>query len=328
MSAVDAAAVVSGLPQAVLAAEARIRPYVLRTPLEPSLALSRATGASVLIKFENLQRTGSFKLRGALNKLLSLSEEDRARGIVTASSGNHGLAVAHAARAVGADAEVHVPSVASPAKLERIRQLGADLIVSGDDGLESELAARAAASQSGRVYVSPYNDLDVVAGQGTIGLELTDAASEPLDAVFVALGGGGLISGIAVVLKEAWPDVEVVACSPVASPVMMESVHRGRVVEMPSQPTLSDGTAGGVEPGAVTFPLCQTLVDRYVAVEEPDIASGMRHAVEVEHTLIEGSAALPIAGVLQEPERYAGKRVALVLCGANVSASTLASVLA
>ena len=313
------------LAGAVRDAEPRLRPYVLRTPLEPSPALSALVGGSVLLKLENTQRTGSFKLRGAVNKLLSLDDESRLRGVVTASSGNHGLAVAHAARELGISAEVYVAEGASASKTRRIQALGAGLRVFGEDGLEAELEARRVAELTDREYVSPYNDPDVVAGQGSVGLEIVQAreGQRPLDAVFVALGGGGLIAGIAAALKAVWPDVEVVACSPIHSPVMAESVRAGLIVEMPSLPTLSDGTAGGVEPGAITFSYCQALVDRYVDVTEHEIESAMRHLIEVEHTLVEGAAALPLAALRRDPSRYRNRTVALVLCGANVGAEAL-----
>lgn len=323
------------LARAIQEVEGRLREHVLVTPLEPSPALSARTGASVTLKLENTQRTGSFKLRGALSKLLSLSPDERSRGVVTASSGNHGMAVAFGARSLGSHAEVYVPTVASRAKLDRIRALGAELRIEGDDGLQSETTARRVAEESGRTYVSPYNDLAVVAGQGTVGTEITRAWTErrvpteepPLDAVFVALGGGGLVSGIACALKARWPEIEVVACSPANSAVMAESVRAGRILDLPSEPTLSDGTAGGVEEGAVTFGLCQRLVDRYAEVDEEQIASAMRHVIEVEHTLVEGAAAVPVAAFLEQSERYEGRRVCIVLCGANVSLETLRAVL-
>ena len=320
---------VGWLRAAVAAVDPRLRPHALVTPLERSPALSARSGAEVMLKLENTQRTGSFKLRGALSRLFALSAAERAAGVVTASSGNHGLAVAHAGQALGIPVEVYVPSVASAAKAARIQALGADLRVHGDDGLESELAARRVAAETGRVYVSPYNDRHVVAGQGTVGAEIVRAlhGDRPLDAVFVALGGGGLISGIAAVVKAAWPDMEVVACSPANSAVMAESLRAGRILEMESRPTLSDGTAGGIEPGSITFPLCQRLVDRHVIVAEREIASAMRHVIEVEHTLVEGAAAVPVAALLELGDAYAGRRVGIVLCGANVSLETLRAVL-
>ncbi len=319
----------AAIADAARAVEPSLRPHVLETGIELSSALGTRTGATVLLKLENTQRTGSFKARGALSKLLALGQAERARGVVTASSGNHGLALAWAGKALGVSVEVHVPLGASPAKLSRITALGADLRIEGQDGLDSELAARSVAAESGRAYVSPYNDRDVIAGQGTIGVEILRALAgePPLDALFVALGGGGLVAGIASVLKEAWPDLEVVACSPANSAVMAESVRAGRILEMRSEPTLSDGTAGGIEPDSITFGLCRELVDRYPTVGEEEIAAAMRHVLEVEHTLIEGAAAVPVAALLREGGAHRGRRVAVVLCGANVSLDTLRTVL-
>ena len=175
-------------------------------------------------------------------------------------------------------------------------------------------------------YVSPYNDADVVAGQGTVGEEIHRQADR-LDAVFVALGGGGLIAGVGGYLRAVWPDIEVIACSPEHSPVMHASLEAGHIVEMESRPTLSDATAGGVEAGAITFELCRATVDRSVLVSEDEIAAALRLVIEHHHTLIEGAAAVAVAGFLRERERLAGKRAAIVLCGANIGNDTLLEVL-
>jgi threonine dehydratase len=174
--------------------------------------------------------------------------------------------------------------------------------------------------------VSPYNDPVVVAGQGTVGLELANQL-ESVDAVLVALGGGGLIAGLGGFLKSIVPEVEVIACSPEKSAVMHASIEAGRILELDSEPTLSDGTAGGVEPGAITFELCRTIVDRYVLVSEDEIAAAMRLIIDRHHMLIEGAAGVPVAALLKEKASFAGKRVAVVLCGANISPETLCRVL-
>lgn len=310
----------------VLAAEERIRPYVRETPVEESPELSRLTGARVFLKLENLQLTGSFKLRGAINKLLSLSAEDRRRGVVAASSGNHGAAVAHGARLLGCRAIVYVPESASPAKIETIEVLGAEIRRRPGDGVLAEIAARRYADERGLTYLSPYNDPYVVGGQGTIGVELVRQL-ESIDAIYIALGGGGLISGIAGHLKSSGSPVEVVACSPANSSVMADSVRAGRVLDQESEPTLSDGTAGGVEAGAITFDLCRALVDRYLEVSEAEIGDAMRLVIGRHHTLVEGAAAVPVAALLRDKDRLAGRTVAAVLCGANVALDTLRAVL-
>ena len=310
----------------VLAAFERIRPYVRETPIEESPELSRLTGARVFLKLENHQLTGSFKLRGGINKLLSLSEEERRRGVVAASSGNHGAAVAHGARILDSRVVVYVPESASPAKIEAIEALGAEIRKVPGDGVLAEVAARRFAAQQRLTYLSPYNDARVVGGQGTIGVELAHQL-ETIDAVYVALGGGGLISGIAGHLKSLDPDVEIIACSPANSSVMADSVRAGRILDQESLPTLSDGTAGGVETDAITFELCRALVDRYLDVSEAEIEDAMRLIISRHHTLIEGAAAVPVAALLNDADQLAGRTAVVVLCGANIALETLRNVL-
>ncbi|HEV8701596.1 MAG TPA: threonine/serine dehydratase [Candidatus Polarisedimenticolia bacterium] len=310
----------------ITAAETRIRPYVRETPVDESPALGQAAGARVLLKMEHLQLTGSFKLRGAMNRLLSLTPDEKAEGIVTASSGNHGAAVAYGLKALGCPGVIFVPENASPAKVANIRAYGAEVRTHATDSGITEMFARRHAQETARVYVSPYNDPLVVAGQGTIGAELARQVDR-IDALFVALGGGGLISGIAGYLKSGGAPVEVIACSPENSAVMHHSVAAGRILEMESKPTLSDGTAGAVEPGAITLDLCRRFVDRYVLVSETEIRDAMRLVIDRHHTLIEGAAGVAVAGFLKEKERFAGRSVVIVLCGANISRDRLKDVL-
>ena len=317
---------VGNVEEEVLAAEARIRSYVRETPVEDSPTLSRRGGCRAVLKLENYQVTGSFKVRGALNKVLSLTAEERAGGVVAASSGNHGAALAYAQQALGCRATIVVPEDASPTKVEAIRARGAEVVVHGSDCVIAETWARQEARRRGVPYVSPYNDARVVGGQGTIGLEL-DRQLERIDTVYVAVGGGGLISGIAGYLKRRRGDLEVVGCSPASSAVMYESLRAGRILDLESRPTLSDGTAGGVEGGALTFELCREHVDRFVLVSEEEIARAMRLVIEHHHMLIEGAAGVPVAAFLRDRDRHAGKHVVLVLCGANVGLDVLRRVL-
>lgn len=309
----------------IAAADERIRPHVRQTPLVQSLALSEHAGADVWLKCENMQVTGSFKVRGATNRLMTLPEEARDRGVVAASSGNHGIAVAHAGRALGIPVVVYVPGFASPAKIASMERLGATVIRFGTDGLDTEGEARRAAERLQCEYVSPYNDLTVVAGQGTLGVELRRQLQK-IDTCIVAVGGGGLIGGVAADLRHHVPGVRIVGAQPVMSQVMMESVRAGQILDLASGPTLSDGTAGGVEAGTVTFPLCRDLVDEWVEVPEEQIAKSMRHAIEVEHMLVEGSAAVAMAVVAERRTMLTGN-VVVLLCGANVSAERLRGVL-
>lgn len=314
------------IEQEVLAAEARIRGYVRETPVEESPELGARGACRAVLKLENYQVTGSFKIRGALNKLLTIDPAQRVRGVVAASSGNHGAAVAYASRVLGCDGLIAVPADASPTKIEAIRAYGAEVERRDGDGVLAEIWARREAERRDVPYVSPYNDADVVGGQGTVGLEL-DRQLERIDTVYVAVGGGGLISGLAGFLKSRRPGVEIVGCSPKNSAVLYESLRAGRVLELESLPTLSDGTAGGMEDDSITFELCQHAIDRFVVVSEAEIADAMRLVIERHHMLIEGAAAVPVAAFLRDRERHAGKTVVLVLCGANVSLDVLRQVL-
>jgi threonine dehydratase len=301
---------------AVLAACERIRPFVRETPLEYSAALG------AWLKLEHLQATGSFKLRGASNKIALLTPEQGAAGVVTASNGNHGLGVAAAARARGIAAEVFVSSHVSPAKSRRIEQHGARLHPAGADPLAAELAARRAAAESGRVFISPYNDADVMAGQGTIAVEMLRQRPK-LDAVYVAVGGGGLIGGIGAYLKHASPATEVVGCWAANSPVMYECMRAGRIVEVPEEPTLSESTAGGLEPESVTLDVCRRVVDRAALVSEAEIVAAIRLLLETEHWLVEGAAGVALAAFLRDPRPNA----AVILCGRNLSPEAYARIL-
>jgi threonine dehydratase len=318
---------ISRIADAAQLAAARIGPLIRRTPFARSSHFSQVTGAEVYLKQENLQHTGSFKLRGAANCLMSLSADQRARGCTAASSGNHGAAVAYAMRELGIEGPIFVPEQTSRAKVEAIRSYGGDVRFFGTDGLDTEQHARAYAEKEGLYYVSPYNDEAVIAGQGTCGIEMHEEGPAA-DALFIAVGGGGLLSGVGSVLKTVNPALRVMACQPQASAVMAESVAAGKILDLPSYPTLSDGTAGGVEPGAITFALCQELADEFILVDEEAIAAAMRDYIGAEGQTIEGAAGVAIAALLQSAETIRGKTVAVVVCGGNVSSATLDSVLA
>jgi threonine dehydratase len=309
----------------IAAAERRIRPLVRETLLEVSDALSQRVGGKVFLKLENLQHTGSFKVRGASNKILSLGS-DLKTTVVAASSGNHGAAVAYVLRELGGKGLIFVPTGASPAKVENIRHFGAEVAFFGDDYIETETHARAWAATHGWTFVSPYNDSAVVAGQGTLGMEIARQAAQ-IDNVFVAVGGGGLIGGIALYLKSVNPGIRVIGCSPAASNVMARSVRAGRIVEMPSEPTLSDGTAGGVEHNSMTLALCRDLVDHWIDVSEAEIVEAMRLFIDAHHMLLEGAAGVAIAGALKVGKTWTAGRSVIVICGANISRDTLKSVL-
>ncbi len=314
------------VPKEVMAAEERIRPHIRETILDHSSYYSEITGADVYFKLENLQFTGSFKVRGAMNKILSLTPGERDRGIVTASTGNHGVATAFSLGKSKSAGIVFVPEDAAPGKVEAIERLGAKVHHFGDDGARTEAHARQYADEHKMIYISPYNDPQVIGGQGTIAVELARQL-DSIDRIYVALGGGGLISGIAGYLKSIHPNVKVVGCSPVNSRVMIESIKAGQILDLPSMPTLSDGTAGGVEPDSITFDLCRELVDNFETVTEEQIKAGLRQYLQIHHLMIEGSAAVAIAACIKHKERLAGKNVVVVLCGANISLQTLKAIL-
>ena len=313
---------IRGVAEAASDAYERIAGYITETPLERSAFFSDALDADVYLKLENRQHTGSFKLRGATNRLMTLPKAQRDRGCVAASSGNHGAAVAYAMRELGTSGVIFVPEGTSTAKVAAIRGYGGNVQFFGTDGLDTEQHARRYAEQNGLFYLSPYNDADVIAGQGTCGIEIAEQLPD-VDAIFIAVGGGGLISGVGSVLKIVNPGVRVVACQPEASAVMVRSLEAGRILDLGSEPTLSDGTAGGIEADAITFELCREIIDESVLVTEPQIAAAMRQYVDVYDEPIEGAAGVAIAAMLAQHGSVMGRNVVAIICGGNVSQETL-----
>ena len=310
----------------VLQAEQQIRPHIRETPLDYSPLLSHLGECRVFLKLENLQYTNSFKIRGVMSKILSLTAKQRHHGIVAASTGNHGAAVALSLKKLNMPGIIFVPENTASAKVRAIQQLGADVRFYGTDCVITEAFARQYANEREIVYIPPYNDPKVIAGQGTIALEITRQL-ENIDTVFVSVGGGGLIAGIAGYLKPLFHDIEIFGCSPINSPVMAQSIKAGQIITMESFPTLSDGTAGGIEPEAITFNLCRTLIDDFFLVTEAEIQAAMRLVIESQHLLIEGAAGVAIAAFLKHKEQLRNKIVVIVICGANISLETLKQIL-
>lgn len=290
------------------------------TPLTPAQALGREVGARVFLKQENLQLTRCCKARSAYYMLSRLAPEQR-RHLVTVSTGNNGISMSWAMQRLGIPGTVFLPSTVKGHKVDLIRQSPVEVIFSGDDIVESEVAARAFAAEHDLTFRSPYNEWDAMVAQATIAAEILDQLAvigERLDAVLVPVGGGGLIGGIAGLLRDLNLGCEVIGVQPEQSAVMAHSVRAGKILEMPSLPTLSDATAGGVEQGAITFAYCCDAVDDYVLISEEEIAQAMLLLDEQHGIIVEGSGALAVAALRKRADRFKGKTVALLLCGANV----------
>ncbi|MBU8922865.1 MAG: threonine/serine dehydratase [Bacteroidales bacterium] len=314
------------IPSAALKAYERIHTHLRQTPLSRSDYLSYMSGGEVFFKLEDAQYTGSFKVRGALNRVMAIDEGEFPGGVVTASTGNHGLAVAYALRKTGRDCIIFVPETVSPAKLDRLKSAGSEIRYFGTDNLDTELHARRFAVENDMLYLSPYNDPLVIAGQATAGLEISRQTGR-VDALFASVGGGGLISGAGGYLKSMNPEIEVVGCSPVNSRAMAESVRAGRIVDVESLPTISDGTAGGIEQGAITFDLCRDIVDRFIDVSEDQIRASLRRIIDEEERSVEGAAAVSLAAFESVASEYQGKKVVIIICGGNIDPALLFDIL-
>jgi threonine dehydratase len=309
-------------------AQKSIVPYAKYTPLLQSKFLSELCKADVYLKLENLQVTHSFKVRGVINKLLNLTREDKARGVVTASAGNHGQAVAFGAKELGFKAKIVVPTNTPKIKIDGIRQYGAELLLYGDTYPESERKAKEIAQTEGQLYISPYNDELIVAGHGTIGLELLEELPD-LDVAVVPVGGGGLISGISIAIKSLKPTVQVLGVQSAAVPIMFESLKKSKIVKphMHEPKTIAEGLSGGVEKGSITFGIIQKNVDELFLVREESI----RHAVYLlwvnDKQVMEGSGAASVALLWENKNLFVGKMVALVLTGGNIDDSLFQTLL-
>ena len=297
-------------------ARRRIRRDVLRTPLAPSPELIRAFGVDVRIKWECEQISGSFKLRGAFNALRSLTPARRKAGVVSASTGNHGLAMTQAAGRIGVSLELYVPETIAEIKKKKLQRGGARLIVRGATCDQSEILARSAAAESGRTFISPYNDRSVIFGQGTVGLEILEDAPDA-DVVLVPVGGGGLAAGIAGILRSRKRSIEVWGVEPVHSAFLRAAFEAGRLVDIPEKPTLADAVAGGLEPGSITFGLCRRYLKGLIAVEERTLRTALRTMIRLRGGPVEGAGALALAGLMKERSRFRGRRVVLVVSGRN-----------
>ena len=310
--------------QEITSARERIAPYIRETPLEYAPFLSRLTGVEVWLKMENWQVSGSFKIRGVFNKLLSIPEAQRKSAFfVAVSTGNHASAFGYACNLLGLKGKIFLPTTVAPAKLQYIQSFGVPYELYGRDSVETELFAGEYARKHGAILVHPYNDPAIVAGQGTIAAELLQVHSS-LDAVFIPVGGGGLASGIATYLAAKAPQVARIGCQPEKSPEMYVSIQKGGIItESIAQPTLSDGTAGGIEPGSVTFELCRDYLHEIVLLSEKELQHALRWMLENNQQMIEGAAANSLAALFKYRDQWQGKQVALVLSGKRLSMDKL-----
>ena len=313
--------------QLVREANERCQDHLLPTPLEHSMYLSDKIEGEVWLKLDSMQRTSSFKFRGAINKILSLTEAELDRGIVSASTGNYALAVAEAMRIRNRRATIYIAKDIEPSRLELLRSHGLDLVIHGEVAWDAEKEARRVGDEEGKIYVSPYNDPIVVGGQGTCGYEISQQLPD-LDAAFLACGGGGLLTGSAGWLKFHNSDIEAFGVSPANSPVMYESMRTNKMVEMDTQPTLADTCAGGIDLDSITLDLCRRYVDEIVLLTEKEIEASIRLLFEQHRLVTEGSGALSIGGLLKRKERFKGKKVVAVVCGRNVNLEVFKKIIA
>ena len=306
----------------IYAAGGRIRHLVRHTPIQHSRHLSEACGGRVMLKLENQQHTGSFKVRGAFNKLLQLSEGDRLNGIVAASSGNHAQGLGYAGNHLGVEATIVVPSHTPRVKIEAIRRYGVELIVHGEEYMDAERLARRMEREQGKIFVSGYNDIQIIEGQGTLGLEMLESAPD-LDVVLVPVGGGGLISGVGSAVKGVDKHIEVVGVQSVASPVMCESIRQGRIIDMKLEDSVAEGLHGGIEEGSITFEMCEKYVDDFILVQEQTIVEAIAHHLYLDHQVVEGAGAVGAAAIMENLERFKGMNVGVVVSGGNIDGELL-----
>ncbi|HWT64737.1 MAG TPA: threonine ammonia-lyase [Terracidiphilus sp.] len=309
----------------IQAARTRIGDAIHVSPCQLSHHLSELTGLPLHLKLENLQRTGSFKERGALNKLLTLSETERKRGVIAASAGNHAQGVAFHATSRGIRSQIVMPLATPLVKIASTRNYGAEVILHGasyDEACEEALRLRA---EQGSTFIHPFDDPDVISGQGTIGLELLEQVPD-LEAVVVPIGGGGLISGIACALKETNPKIRVVGVEPEGLPSMLRAREAGKPVTIAPEATIADGIAVR-RAGDLTLPLVSRYVDEIVTVDDEEIASAILLLLEQEKTLAEGAGAAALAAVVQSKTNLRNRRTAVLVCGGNIDVTLLAKII-
>lgn len=305
-----------------------IAPFARRTPLIYARDLSAATGANVYLKLENQQETGSFKLRGAANRLMALTVAERQRGVITVSTGNHGRGVAYVAQQLGIRAVICVPALVLPHKVAAMRALGAEVVVHGRTQDDAERHALELQAEHQLTLVSAFDEPHIIAGQGTIGLEILEDLPQ-VDTVVVPLSGGGLLGGIAVALKSATPNIRTVGVSQTLGPAMALSLQAGRPVPVVEEPSLADSLLGGIGlDNRYTFSLIRDLVDEVVLLNEDEIAAAMLYALRQEKQIVEGGGSVGLGALLTNKVNHLGEYVAIVVSGGNVDLDKLWALLA
>jgi len=302
-------------------ARKRIQPFIRRTPFDNSQFLSEHYGGEIWLKHENLQFTGSFKIRGAANRMLSMRPEEHKKGVITASAGNHGLGISYMANVLGIKARIFVPENTPEVKRTAIRSFGAELVVYGTEYIEAEKLAIETANQEETTFISAYNDPILIAGQGTVGLEMLEENPE-LDIILMPLGGGGLASGIASLWKNV-TTTQIIGVQSTASPVMYESMKAGYIVDIPLKDSIAEGLHGGIEHGSITLDICRRLLDNVILVEEQTIRDAIRLLLFKQREVVEGAGAVGVAALIEKPNLFRGKKVCIVLSGGNLGEEIL-----
>jgi threonine dehydratase len=303
-------------------ARKRIKRHIKYTPLDYSAPYSDKIGGRVYLKLENTQITGSFKIRGALNKILKMDIDKLKSGIVTASAGNHGKAVAYSSQLLGIEATIFVPKNAPPNKVRAIKEYGGKVIVVDGYYEDAERKAKEYSEREGLIYVSPYNDNDVIAGQGTLAIEILEE-NQDIDSIIVPVGGGGLISGISLYTKKVTNDINIIGVQSTASPVMYESLRKGRIVNVKLRPTIAEGLHGQIDKDSITLNYIKKYVDEIILVDETDIEHAIVDLIRNHKTISEGAGAVGIAAINRYPDKFRGQNVAIIISGGNIDYTKL-----
>lgn len=306
----------------IKAAQKRIKGISIETPLIYSSFYSKATNSEVYLKLENTQSIGSFKIRGALNKMLKLSSKEKKKGVVAASGGNHAQGVGYGAKLLGIKTTIVVPKDTPKNKIEAIKQYNIDLKILGKNFDQAEHEAHKIERKSGMIYISPYNDSDVIAGQGTIGLEILKEKSD-IDIVIVPVGGGGLICGIGAAVKSINPKIKVIGVQSDTSPAMYKFLKTGEITELKLKPSIAEGIHGNPEKESITFSLIKKYVDGIVLVSESEIKKAIKLFLEHQHQIAEGAGAVGLAALLKYKKRFKNHKIVVVITGGNIDIGLL-----